>query len=65
MSFKGARLLANLTQEQVAMALHLSRTTVSMWESGESRPRTSMLKQIADLYNCTVDDLLKEEEGEL
>ena len=62
MSFKGARMLANLTQEQVAMSLGLSRTTVSMWESGESKPRTEKLVALARLYNCTVDDLLKEEE---
>ncbi len=62
MSFKGARMLANLTQEQVATSLGLSRTTVSMWESGESKPRTEKLVALARLYKCTVDDLLKDDE---
>lgn len=62
MSFKTARLLAKLTQEQVAAALNLSRTTVSMWESGESLPRASMLPALASILGCSIDDLFQDNE---
>ena len=62
MGFKNRRLSANLTQEEVASIIHVSRTTVSMWESGESKPRSSRLLELANLYKCTVDDLLREDE---
>lgn len=64
MGFKKARVLASLTQEDVANALGVSRTTVTMWEIGESKPRVSTLKKLADLYGCTVDELLQEDPGE-
>jgi transcriptional regulator with XRE-family HTH domain len=52
------RLSANLTQEEAAAALSIKRSTVSMWETGESLPRASLLPRIAALYGCTVDELL-------
>ena len=39
---KDARLASNLTQEQVAEALGISRQTVSNWENGKTYPILSM-----------------------
>lgn len=39
-------------------ALGVSLSTVGMWESGKNDPRANMLPKIANLYGCTVDDLL-------
>lgn len=50
----------NLTQEQLANKIGVKRTTVSMWESGESSPRATLLPKIADVLGCTVDELLRE-----
>jgi transcriptional regulator with XRE-family HTH domain len=49
-----------LTQIQVAKELGISNTTVSMWETGNALPSAKLLPKIAALYNCTVDELLKE-----
>ena len=51
---------AGLTQKQLAHLLGITLGAVSQWESGISRPRADTLKKLADLLNCTVDELLKE-----
>ena len=56
--FKVLRKKANLTQAQIAEALNIGQSTVSMWESGENLPRADKLPQLARLLGCTVDDLL-------
>ena len=50
---------AGLTQKQLANLLGLKRSSISKWENGASKPRAETLKKLADLLNCTVDELLK------
>ena len=52
----------NLTQEQLAKKLHISRTAISKWESGGCYPNIDSLKDIAKVFNKTVDELLSNEE---
>ena len=58
MDLKELRVSAGLTQKEVAKALGVGRTAVTMWELGYSTPRSEVLLTLAALYNCTVDDLL-------
>ena len=51
------RKLAGLTQKQVTEALDLSPKIVSMWERGVRFPSDDMLKQLAKLYGCQVEEL--------
>ncbi|MHC1720399.1 MAG: helix-turn-helix domain-containing protein [Clostridiaceae bacterium] len=48
----------NLTQEELAGALYVSRTAVSKWESGRGYPSIDSLKTIAVFYSVSIDDLL-------
>ena len=50
-----------LTQAEGAASLHYSDKAVSKWERGESLPDIGVLKEIADLYQVTVDYLLSPE----
>lgn len=50
------------TQEQLAEKLYVSRTAVSKWESGKGYPNIDSLKEIAKLFNITIDELLSSEE---
>lgn len=50
------------TQEQLAEKLYVSRTAVSKWESGKGYPNIDSLKDIAKLFNKTIDELLSSEE---
>ncbi len=50
---------AGLTQKSAAEMLGVKQSTISMWESGSSKPRIEMLLKIADVYNCDVAKLLE------
>lgn len=52
----------NLTQEELAEKLYVSRTAVSKWESGRGYPNIDSLKAIAKFFGVTVDALLTGEE---
>lgn len=47
-----------LTQLELAEKLNYSDKAVSKWERGESFPDLAVMKQIADLYNTTIDTLI-------
>lgn len=49
---------AQLTQEQMAEALHVTRQTVSNYETGRSRPDIDMLMSIADILGTDINVLL-------
>jgi transcriptional regulator with XRE-family HTH domain len=51
-----------LTQEELAKELYVSRTAISKWESGRGYPSIDSLKQIADYFSVTIDDLLSGDE---
>ena len=43
----------NLTQEDLADKMNVSRRTVSRWETGSNLPDLSILVELADLYMST------------
>ena len=51
-----------MTQEELAACLYVSRTAISKWESGRGVPNIESLKQIAQFFAVTVDDLLSTDE---
>ena len=56
------RTAENLTQEELAEKLYVSRTAVSKWESGRGYPGIDSLKAIAKHFHVTVDELIGGEE---
>lgn len=52
----------NLTQEQLASDLAISRQAVSKWESGKAIPDIENLMYISDLYDVSLDELIKGDE---
>lgn len=54
------RKAANLSQEDVAEALEVTRQTVSKWETGQSSPDLDKVKPLCDLYHVSPDSLLSE-----
>ena len=48
----------DLTQEELAEALYVSRTAISKWESGRGLPNIDSLKAIAKFFSVTIDELL-------
>ncbi len=51
----------NLTQEQFAEILKVSRQSVSKWERNDAYPETEKLIRIGKIFNCSLDYLLKDE----
>ncbi len=51
----------NYTQEQLADVLEVSRQSVSKWEQDAAYPETDKLIRIADLFDVSVDYLLRGE----
>ena len=52
----------NYTQEQLADILGVSRQAISKWESDAAYPETEKLLKLGELYDCSMDYLLKDRE---
>ena len=50
----------NYTQEQLAGVLGVSRQAISKWESDIAYPETDKLIRISELFDCSLDYLLKD-----
>lgn len=48
----------NITQEQLADKMGVSRQAVSKWEQGISIPDMDKMIQLCNILNCTLEDLL-------
>jgi transcriptional regulator with XRE-family HTH domain len=55
---KGLRKDTNITQEELAEKIGVSRQAVTKWESDLGMPDVENLKSIATLFNITIDELL-------
>ena len=53
----------NLTQEQVAHLLHCRRQTISHYERGKRMPDYQTILTLAELFDMTVDELLRNHSG--
>lgn len=49
----------NISQENLAEELNVSRQTVGKWENGITYPETECLIQISEFFNVSIDVLLK------
>ncbi len=55
---KQIRVKHNLTQDDLAEQLAVTRQAISRWENGDSIPNTETLKQISVLFNVSINTLL-------
>ena len=49
----------NMTQEQLAVLLGVSRQSVTKWESEKSYPEMDKLLKLCQIFDCTLDDLVQ------
>ena len=55
---RNLRNASGLTQEELAEKLYVSRTAISKWESGRGYPNIDSLKQIAQFFSVSLDELI-------
>lgn len=63
MSFRAMRKRANKTVLDVQKALEVSDAAVYYWENGTTKPTADNMLKLAELYQCSVDDLLRADEN--
>lgn len=52
----------NMTQEQLAEQLNVSRQSISKWESGQATPELEKVVAMSQIFEVTIDYLLKPSE---
>lgn len=59
MKIRERRLSSNMTQDEMAKKLDVTRSTVAMWENGEAMPRADKLPELAKVLGCSIDALFE------
>ena len=47
----------NMSQEDLAEKLDVSRQAISKWESGQGYPEMEKIIKISEIFNCNIDFL--------
>ena len=56
-SLAAARVNANMTQEDVAERMRVSKNTIVNWEKGRSSPSLSDMEMLSRMYNIPKDNI--------
>ena len=57
-NIKRLRMLQNMSQEELAQKLFVSRQAVSSWENNRTQPDLDMIKKISELFGVEIEELL-------
>ena len=49
----------NLSQDELAEKLHVTRQSVSLWETGQTQPSLDSVVALAEIFHISTDDLLR------
>ena len=59
MTLKERRKALGLTQEDVERSTGIDQTSICAYEKGKWKPRFEMAKALANLYGCTVAEIME------
>ena len=62
LKLKAARALMDMSQKDLADAVHVSRQTINAIEKGDYNPTIKLCREICRVLNKTLDDLFWEDE---
>lgn len=54
------RKASGLSQEELGNKLNVARQTVSKWELGETTPEMDKLEELSNLFEISIDELVKD-----
>lgn len=57
-NLKRLRQRKNLTQDQLAEKLYISRQSISKWEQGVAEPNLETINKLTEILDCTIGDLI-------
>ena len=60
-NLRNLRNMKGISQKELADILKISLKTISHWETGYCEPSISQLIALSELFDVTVDDLIKKE----
>lgn len=63
-NLKKLRKEKNISQEQLAEKLNISRQAISKWESGKAYPDIDNLILLRDIFNVSLDELMVNEKAD-
>lgn len=58
LTLKAARVNSGLSQKEAAEKLNISRDSLRFYEKYKKSPKVELAIKIAQLYNCSLDDLI-------
>lgn len=62
LAIKKLREKSGLSQIELAKLLNVTQGAVSQWETGITMPSVKVLLNMSSAFNCTVDELLRDED---
>lgn len=60
-NIKKLRTLRNMSQAELAEAIHVKRQTISSWEVNRTEPNMGMVELLADALGCRKSDIIGED----
>ena len=48
----------NMSQQELADKIHVTRQTISIWERGEGKPDIYYVKDICQIFDVSMDELV-------
>lgn len=58
MSIRSLREAVGMKQYELAARMGVKASSVSAWESGDSTPTVQNLMKLADIFQCSIDEVL-------
>lgn len=62
MNLRKMRLRCGITQTELARRLGVRQNTITQWEAERRYPHVKEIVKVADALECTLDELLREED---
>ena len=54
-SLEAARVNANMSQKEAAIAMNVNVSTIANWEKGKTSPDADKFKELCQIYGCPMD----------